>query len=846
MEEDKESLLKRIKLFLEDRSTKILISLFILIIPFHKVIEGFINVFVTRIFSKIDRSLPTDIVAFIIVSYLLYSLLKSIRIKAQVSGKYIFLLTILLSIYTYYRCFGSVWEFTKFSLFQEIAYLDIFIFFVIAQWIIFYKQANKKNEGDKVNQENKGFKFDKPLNKSKEDILKRAEYAKSICSKIENTNIKDNAFSIGITGEWGNGKTSFLHLIDENLSGSENIVFYFKPWFNNGPTSIINDFFKLLSLKVDKYNPSLSRKIEDYGKLLLQLGDSGLNKIVQPILHLNSVNKVAQTQYEDIDKLIAKLPKRLIVFIDDLDRLDNSEIIEVIKIIRNTANFSNTVFIAAYDRSYVINALKNINSYNNELFLEKIFQVEIVLPEYELDVIKGHFFNLIKDNLSKEDKLKLESILFDGIYILPFIKTIRDAIRLANLFNLSYSHLNKEINVKDLLYLELLKLKYPDVSNIIFDKKADFLTSKDPSNIHNQNKIYWLVKNEKEEYLLESYLSKHVSIGVKAENIPDIMEIVKILFSNKVHFVDLEPLSIADPKSFDRYFFYRLLDHNLSQVEFDKYRLESPHKFESKMKEWILSGLRSEIVDKFRVIKQFSTKDEFEKTISGIFKYARIPKQDENDYSGYEYFDLRKKLYYSIEEYGLKMEKKKVGGFIMSLLDNAPSPYVYDISFIYELLKSGDYNDLGLEKEYLNYLRLQYLKKYLDSIDKIDANVFDLHNNCNLTNSVLLAGRENNTSKENINEEANILLIKFIKEKDLYGFLCKIILPRRFESGLKYKIHSFATTLFGSFEDFGIFLEDFKTEDHESLDEFLKFYNECKKSNFEEFLDFNFRKIQIN
>lgn len=48
------------------------------------------------------------------------------------------------------------------------------------------------------------------------------------------------------------------------------------------------------------------------------------------------------------------------VVIDDLDRLEGTELMAVLKLIRITANFKNLIFIVAYDKGFVANALKGV------------------------------------------------------------------------------------------------------------------------------------------------------------------------------------------------------------------------------------------------------------------------------------------------------------------------------------------------------------------------------------------------------------------------------------------------------------------------------------------------------
>lgn len=858
---------------MENKKLTVLIAILLSIIPLHEIVENILNAgIVIPLMSKIQCNIFNDIVALIFVGYLMYNLVVGIKRNVYLSRNYVVLLLGLTLIYLYYRVSSEIWDFTPFSSYSRITYSDVLLLFFFLEFV---KKATYKSKTESPST-TEGFLFDNPLGKNEEDKLEREKYAKTICKKITNTYNDKSAFSIGINGDWGVGKTSFLYLIQRNLEDSKNIIIHFNPWLNNGASSIINEFFKILGTEVNKYNTDLSNKIEQYGKLLLQFENSNINKVLKPILFLNRLPKSSQSEYKDINESISKLNKKIIIFIDDLDRLDNNEIIEVIRIIRNTANFANTIFIAAYDRNYLVNALKKINSYNNEYFLEKIFQVEIHLPEYEMLTIRNRVSDLISPHLNESDKEKLRSLLFDSNYSFSFrliynhlenvIRTIRDATRLANSFILSYSHLKGEVNIKDLYYLELLKLKFPGAYNLILKEKDNYLTlQNENSQSHSySSETYYSLKQAKEnntqqnskekKYKLELFMEENPSvIAIQKKSIPTIIAILKFLFPDKeasYYHGHLEPLSIADPKSFERYSYYRLLEGNLSQVDFDTYLLKAPDEFISKMKEWISLGLRREIADKFSKMKEYNDKNQFEKTIQGIYNFARIPKNEniENDYAGYDNYDFRNKIdniqnVISDKFYNGEIEEYRQ--FLKGIIQEASPPYLKEAQIIFELLKSID-KDFILPPEFLNDLRLNFFKKYIESVDKIDLTVFHLYHNCDLTNVLMLAGKPSTeTILKNANPDATKLFLDFIKNKDLDGFIYWMYYSQPFEKKRYALLAENVYKIFGGFAEFKKFLSQFKESDYKYLSEFKRFFDECEKVDFKEFIEFEFKDIPL-
>src|SRR5690606_16329262 len=135
---------------------------------------------------------------------------------------------------------------------------------------------------------------------------------------------------------------------------------------------------------------------------------------------------------------------------------DNEEIVEVIRLIRNNANFYNTFFIVAYDRNYVVNALKNHNQYRQEQFLEKIFQIEITLPYFKSDILRYKLAEKLKQKFPQDFHSTIDEEVIGSPSIVPvflneWLGSMRDVTRLANALVLNLSKLNGEVVFNDFL-----------------------------------------------------------------------------------------------------------------------------------------------------------------------------------------------------------------------------------------------------------------------------------------------------------------------------------------------------------------------------------------------------------
>ncbi|MBK8819062.1 MAG: hypothetical protein IPN49_08205 [Saprospiraceae bacterium] len=163
-----------------------------------------------------------------------------------------------------------------------------------------------------------------------------------------------------------------------------------------------------------------------------------LYKIVSFFLNGFSASYSIDYYRKVIGASLRKQNKKLVIFLDDLDRLDGDEILEVFKIIRNSFDIANTFFIIGFDLDYVISQIKEkINSdlEKSITYLDKIFQLKINLPSIS-------DYNWIKefDQLALKH-LKLNEDSFN-LYSFP-IDSQRELIKLINSFKVLFNKMIK-------------------------------------------------------------------------------------------------------------------------------------------------------------------------------------------------------------------------------------------------------------------------------------------------------------------------------------------------------------------------------------------------------------------
>lgn len=297
---------------------------------------------------------------------------------------------------------------------------------------------------------------------TKEELFKLHSVTKGfieqIAGFINGTDVKNSSFSIGVSGGWGTGKTSFLRGLKE-IIGDKAYFVDFNPWQCTAPEQVINDFFDTLREELCKSHSSLDRPIRRYIKSFSKYEWPGYVKLMLELFARFSKNGLA-VEKNELSNQLTKLEKPVIVMIDDVDRLEQNEIFEVLRLIRNVGDLKNIIYVCAYDKDYVVQMLESKNIKKADAFLEKIFDVEIHLPKsesYQLINLLASELKTMSPNLSidvsnfSQDIKKL---------IVNILGSFRGVKQFARSFVVNYCYIQKklfeDIDLSDFLWLELL------------------------------------------------------------------------------------------------------------------------------------------------------------------------------------------------------------------------------------------------------------------------------------------------------------------------------------------------------------------------------------------------------
>lgn len=322
----------------------------------------------------------------------------------------------------------------------------------------------------------------------KDDLLGFAPFAERLAKVIASLNVL-NGYVIGLHGEWGSGKSTAINFVraylkrhnDEHEAEEEIDLIDFRPWIISGHQDLTAAFFKVLaeSLIVEK---PLKRKGKRALSLVRGATDQLIDAVATVALTVDPTAGVAsraaatvakksvtaaidrflddpslQAAYEKLKKALQDTGKRFLVIIDDLDRLQDDEIRSIMQMVKTVGRLPNVVYLLAYDRAIVWDALDGRLDRPGPRFAEKIVQQEIELPRPPkhalLTILNEEIKFLIEGS---EDTLRWHYIVRDGLR--RWVRHPRDVFRLANAVKFCWTALIGEIDPLDLLAMEGLRL----------------------------------------------------------------------------------------------------------------------------------------------------------------------------------------------------------------------------------------------------------------------------------------------------------------------------------------------------------------------------------------------------
>lgn len=317
-----------------------------------------------------------------------------------------------------------------------------------------------------------------PIRNSSFDTLNRTEEAHNFVNELREMDLSEGNV-VALTGPWGSGKTSFINLMRESFESDPGFpVLDFNPWLFSGTEQLIESFFveiaAELRIKAPRFQ-AIAEKLDKYGQLFSSLSfipviGTFFDSFGKSAKALNKYQedrkKGVGARRKELSEALREISTPLIVVIDDIDRLETKEVREIFKLVRLTASFPNVVYLLAFDRKRVEEALSESGVPGRD-YLEKIVQISVEIPSLPRQSIFRELTKSLDEAFSSLGEIKPfnQAEWQDTLpeIILPLIKNIRDVKRYVAATRITVSALKGKIDLGDILGLEAIRIFMPDV-----------------------------------------------------------------------------------------------------------------------------------------------------------------------------------------------------------------------------------------------------------------------------------------------------------------------------------------------------------------------------------------------
>lgn len=367
-------------------------------------------------------------------------------------------------------------------------------------------------------------KLDKSYEEIKDDFsyLGRKEFYNSIIESLKNY---EQNYTLALNGIWGSGKTILVKrmLDDINTDKSKLFGLYYNAWENDYFESPLLSFLNRL-LEDKEFIDVLETSVKEETELSLNTSIK-IGALTASIKQRNRTDellsniKYSKQSLEVISKLlqnyIANKEKKLIVFIDELDRCNPEFALKLLEQFKHL-RVESIVFFYIIDNKQLNLSIKSYygSDYNTSTFMYKFFDEIISLPNLE----DRDMLNYLKYHLPKNEMLPEVNtdVILQAINVLEV--SLRDLNRASNYMNklVIFSGINglkdeSIINCTTLVVLSLLRIKHPEIIREALLKKT--ATTNLINKIEEFTELHGLFdyannKNPNKGYSVSSYITK--------------------------------------------------------------------------------------------------------------------------------------------------------------------------------------------------------------------------------------------------------------------------------------------------------------------------------------------------
>ena len=288
---------------------------------------------------------------------------------------------------------------------------------------------------------------------------------------------RTSGFVVAVTGS-GDGKTSVLNMAIEQLDQRESAdVVRFNPWLFSGTEDLLARFFTEVAAQLPAEGPTRAvssglrryagavapfRSLPWLGGILETTGElaKGAANLAAP------ASASVHERADELRQALKELQRPIVIVVDDIDRLRPDEVSDVMRLVRLVGDFPNLVYLLAFDRERVEEALGGGSDRRaiGADYLEKIVQAVFEVPAVRQEARDQILQETLGKAVGELERLTFSSSAFAKVYMsglrtLP--RSLRDVRRFANVLPAAVELLGDEIEISDVVALEALRVLEP-------------------------------------------------------------------------------------------------------------------------------------------------------------------------------------------------------------------------------------------------------------------------------------------------------------------------------------------------------------------------------------------------
>jgi predicted KAP-like P-loop ATPase len=207
-----------------------------------------------------------------------------------------------------------------------------------------------------------------------------------VWDKILNIVRYSSGQSVAVTGGWGSGKTLIINKV--KLETKDEVLWIpFFPWAYTNEAALISDFYRTITSELDRVSHRLTIEGNQLGRSIQRLikSDNLKGPIAGLATFIMDIFNRRMEPEEIIAERLKRLNKKIVILIDDLERVSNKKVINrTLQLVHHLkrVGITKVTFITMFERNSVINSLpSHIESTEKDYFIEKFFDIEIILPD---------------------------------------------------------------------------------------------------------------------------------------------------------------------------------------------------------------------------------------------------------------------------------------------------------------------------------------------------------------------------------------------------------------------------------------------------------------------------------